>query len=104
MGKIFVTDRQGVERALDAEPGNTVMEIARDSGLPIQAICGGNRVCTTCHVYVDLDWYTKLTPPIHDEQSLLEETGLDRPTSRLSCQIPYTHEIDGLKVTLAPEY
>ena len=104
MGTIFVTDREGVEHKLDAEPGMTVMEITRDSGLPVEAICGGNCICTTCQIYVDPEWYAKLTPPSEDEQVLLEESGNAQPTSRLGCQVPYTDELDGFKATLAPLY
>ncbi len=104
MGTIYITDREGAEHVLAAEPGTTVMEITRDAGLPVVAICGGNGVCTTCHVYVDLDWYARLTPPNENESEMLEETGIGRPTSRLACQIPYTDALDGLKATLAPEY
>ena len=104
MGTIFVTDREGVEHKLDAEPGMTVMEITRDSGLPVEAICGGNCICKTCQVYVDPEWYAKLTPPSEDEQVLLEESGNAQPTTRLGCQVPYTDELDGFKATLAPLY
>ena len=37
------------------------------------------------------------------ENDLLESTDHRGATSRLSCQIPFTPELDGLKVTIAPE-
>ena len=38
-----------------------------------------------------------------DEDDLLESSDHRKDTSRLSCQIPLTADLDGLKVTLAPE-
>jgi 2Fe-2S ferredoxin len=55
-------------------------------------------------VYVDPAWLPKLTPPAKDETMMLDEAFQVRDESRLSCQIPFTAELDGLRVTLAPEY
>jgi 2Fe-2S ferredoxin len=38
-----------------------------------------------------------------DEDDLLESSDHRAPTSRLSCQIPLTADLDGLHVTIAPE-
>ncbi len=101
---IYVVDRHGVEHKLEAREGSSVMEVIRDAGLPVEAICGGQCICTTCHVYVDELWVDKL-PEIQDmEMVLVEDSGSYKDNSRLSCQIDYSTELDGLKVTLAPEY
>ena len=60
--KIYVTDPDGTEHALDAVEGWRVMEIIRDHGLPIKAECGGACACATCHVYVDEAWLDKIAP------------------------------------------
>jgi 2Fe-2S ferredoxin len=65
--------------------------------------CGGNATCATCHVYVDEAWLPKLAPKSGDEDALLEGTAAERrPTSRLSCQIRITPELDG-RVLHLPE-
>jgi 2Fe-2S ferredoxin len=104
MPSIIATDREGVEHKIEATVGWSVMEILREAGLPIEAACGGCCSCATCHVYVDPAWLPKLTPPAKDETMMLDEAFQVRDESRLSCQIPFTAELDGLRVTLAPEY
>jgi ferredoxin, 2Fe-2S len=56
MGSVHAIDRDGDEHTLEARAGYTLMEILRDGGLPIEAICGGQCICSTCHVYVDAAW------------------------------------------------
>lgn len=64
--------------------------------------CGGGLACATCHCYVDEAWADKAgTPTSQDERDMLEMTASEiRPTSRLSCQIEMTAELDGLVVHL----
>jgi 2Fe-2S ferredoxin len=104
MPTIHVTDREGGARELDGPVGWSVMEVIREAGLPIEAACGGCCACATCHVYVDADWLPKLVPPGPDEGMMLDEAFEVRNTSRLSCQVKVTEALDGLRVTLAPEF
>jgi 2Fe-2S ferredoxin len=99
--KILVTDQSGVEHELEGLDGWRTMEVIRDWGLNIKAECGGACSCATCHVYVDEAWFHRLPPPSGDEEDLLYSTLDKKPTSRLSCQILLSDELDGLKVTLA---
>lgn len=103
MGVIRVTDREGKVHELDALEGWRVMEIIRDWGLPMEGTCGGACDCATCHVIVASHWADRLFPPRAEELDKLDELPLIEPTSRLSCQILYSPELDGLEVTLAPE-
>ena len=104
MSDVLVTDRDGEIHELDGNPGDSFMEILRDAGLPIEAICGGQSICSTCHVYVDEQWADKLPPREEVEQVMVEDTGHFQETSRLSCQIDYADELAGIKLTLAPQY
>jgi 2Fe-2S ferredoxin len=99
--KIYVTDPDGKEHALDAVEGWRVMEIIRDHGLPIKAECGGACACATCHVYVDEAWLDKIPSMRDEEEDMLDEAFDQRDNSRLSCQIVMDETLDGLKVTLA---
>ena len=101
---IYVVDREGVKHELEAGEGSSVMEVIRDAGLPVEAICGGQCVCTTCHVYIDEEWKDKLENMQEMEKVLVEDSGSYQENSRLSCQIDYSDAINGLKVTLAPEF
>jgi len=100
--KINVTDQEGIEHELDALEGWRIMEIIRDHDLPIKAECGGCCSCATCHIYVENEWLDKLYPPSEEETDMLDEAFEVEDNSRLSCQILFTPELNGLKVTLAP--
>jgi len=100
--KIFVTDLDGQEHALDAIEGWRVMEIIRDHGLPIKAECGGACACATCHVYIDESWLDRIHAMNEEEEDMLDEAFDLQDNSRLSCQIIMSKELDGLKIKLAP--
>jgi 2Fe-2S ferredoxin len=99
---IVVTDRHGAEHRLPAEEGWRAMEVIRDWGLDIKAECGGACACATCHVHVDREWATLLPPPTAEEIDMLDGAFDVDETSRLSCQILLTPEMDGLRMRLAP--
>jgi 2Fe-2S ferredoxin len=101
--KIIATDRKGEAHTVEGRDGWTVMEILRDAGLPITADCGGACACATCHIYIDQDWYAKVPPPSDSEVDMLDMAVAVEPNSRLSCQLTCTPELDGIKVTIAPE-
>ena len=104
MPKLGVTNREGETSEIDVEDGLTVMEAIRDTGFDeLLALCGGCCSCATCHVYIDEGGSAGMPEMTEDEDDLLESSDHRKDTSRLSCQIPLTGELDGLKVTLAPE-
>jgi ferredoxin, 2Fe-2S len=99
MPKINYTEHDGTVRTVDAEVGATVMETAIRNSVPgIVAECGGACSCATCHVHVDEAWTEKVGPPSAMEEDMLDFAFDVRPTSRLSCQIKVTDELDGLVV------
>jgi 2Fe-2S ferredoxin len=100
--RIIVIDQTGQRHEIPAPPGFRVMEIIRDSGLPIRAECGGCCACATCHVYVSDGWNEKLPAKDEEEEDMLDLAFDVADTSRLSCQLLMTPELDGLTVTLAP--
>lgn len=80
------------------------MEALRDNGLDeLLALCGGCASCTTCHVYVDPDSAGDLPPLSEDENDLLDSSDHRTDRSRLSCQIPLTGALDGIRVVIALE-
>ncbi len=61
MAKITYIEHNGTEHVVDVKNGMTVMEGARDNGVPgIDADCGGACACSTCHVYVADEWVEKI--------------------------------------------
>ena len=104
MPKLTVVNRAGEESTIDVEDGLTVMEAIRDNGFDeLLALCGGCCSCATCHVHVDPAFSGKLPEMSEDEDDLLESSDHRNDSSRLGCQIPFTGDLDGLKVTIAPE-
>jgi len=104
MTKLIITDTEGTTSEVEGEVGLTIMEIIRDNDFEdLAAICGGCCSCCTCHVYVDEDWLDKLPPMEDDERDLLEDNSNFQANSRLSCQIEYDEDLDGIAVTIAPE-
>ena len=103
MALLRVVDRDGVEHEVDAKPGLKVMETLRELDYGVAAICGGMCSCATCHVYVDPEWASKLPEPMSDERELLTELSHHEQNSRLSCQIEFTNELAGLRITIAPD-
>ena len=103
MNKIIVKDREGNIQELSADIGLTLMEIIRDAGMDIEAACGGCCACATCHLYVDKDWFSKLSAMEDDEEAMLDQAFNLKVNSRLGCQIEFNEELDGIKVELAPE-
>jgi 2Fe-2S ferredoxin len=104
MAKVVFVQPDGVACTLEAPVGISVMEVARQHGVPgILARCGGACACATCHVYVDPPWLGELTPPEDMELGMLEAAWQPRHNSRLSCQLQLTRELDGLRVSVPAE-
>lgn len=98
--KIILVDGHGREQMLDAVEGWRVMEIIRDHGFPIIAECGGACACGTCQVEVDPQWTARLHDPREDELDMLDQNYASE-WSRLSCQLIFTSELDGLRLRIA---
>jgi 2Fe-2S ferredoxin len=103
MPLLRVVDRDGAEHEVEAKAGLKVMETLRELDYGVAAICGGMCSCATCHVYVDPEWVERLQPAMSDERELLAELAHRERNSRLSCQIEFTKELAGLRVTIAPD-
>lgn len=104
MPRLIVTTRDGTSSEVDVADGLTVMEAIRDNGFDeLLALCGGCCSCATCHVHVDPTFTDRLPPMSEDEDDLLESSDHRVASSRLGCQLPFTADLDGLKVTIAPE-
>ena len=104
MPQITVVNQAGEESQIDAAEGLTLMEVIRDGGFDeLLALCGGCCSCATCHVHIDPEFADKLPDMTEDENDLLDSSDNRDANSRLSCQIPVTAALAGLKVTIAQE-
>lgn len=104
MTKLIVVNQAGAEKEIEATEGRTLMEVIRDNGFDeLLALCGGCCSCATCHVHIDPAFADKLAPISEDENDLLDSSDHRNEFSRLSCQVPVTADLDGMKVTLAKD-
>ncbi|MGQ0700484.1 MAG: 2Fe-2S iron-sulfur cluster-binding protein [Panacagrimonas sp.] len=102
MIQIVFVDPTGKEHKVEAEPGQSVMQAAVGALVPgIEASCGGNCICATCHAHIDERWFAQLPPPDAIEASMLECTAAPQPTSRLTCQVQLSEALDGMVVRIA---
>lgn len=102
MAKITYKHPDGTETVVDVRAPDTVMRGAKLNNIDgIEAQCGGSAQCGTCHVYVDGGGSVPLPPMDEVEDDVLYGTACPRrATSRLSCQLPVSEEMDGLVVQL----
>lgn len=104
MPKVTFVEHDGTEHAVDAQVGQSLMNAAIDNLVPgIDADCGGECSCATCHVMVREEFMAKVGQPDEREEAMLDLNPERQPTSRLSCQIPVTDDLEGLVVDV-PEF
>lgn len=99
MPTIHFTSFTGQQQSIEAPEGTVLMQAAVQGGVAgIDADCGGQCACATCHVYIESPWLEQL-PPVGDvEDQMLELANERRANSRLSCQITLTAAQDGMQV------
>lgn len=103
MARIHVTDRMGETQVVEGRTDVSVMETLRELDNGVEALCGGMCSCATCHSYIDPSWRDRLPARSPEEEELLSELEYFRENSRLTCQLRFSEELDGLTLTIAPE-
>lgn len=97
MPQITFVTADGAEYHVDAAVGTSVMEAAMNNSVPgIAAECGGACACATCHVYMDDAAFAAQPAPDGMEGDMLEFAWEPKATSRLSCQLKVSDDMDGL--------
>src|SRR3954465_4219785 len=99
MPQVTYIEHNGTAHEIELEEGLSVMRGAVDNGVPgIDADCGGECACATCHVFVEEPWLEKTGEPSEQEASMLSFAATAQPNSRLSCQIIMSPALDGMGV------
>lgn len=91
------------ETVVEAKEGDGLLEVGQAAGMPLEGTCEGQMACSTCHVIIAKEWFDKLPRASEDEEDMLDLASGARRTSRLSCQIVLTPELDGLIVHIPAE-
>lgn len=105
MPKVTFIEHDGTAHSVEAQLGLSLMLAAITNNVPgIDADCGGECACATCHVYIEPDWQQRVTeisgPPNAQEASMLSFAATTQASSRLACQIIVTETLDGLSVRM----
>ena len=101
MTKITYIEQNGNLKTIEVQNGLTVMEGAIQNNIPgIDADCGGGMACATCHVYVTEDWFDKLEKKLDGDEDMLDQAYEPKKSSRLSCQITVSDQLDGLVINM----
>lgn len=87
----------------EAGEGLSLLEVAQAAGMPLEGTCEGQMACSTCHVVVGADWFDRLEPASEEEEDMLDLAAGVTRTSRLSCQIILSPQLEGLEVRIPPE-
>jgi 2Fe-2S ferredoxin len=96
---INVQNQDGTVTSLVAptDMGLSLMEFLKGNEYDILATCGGMALCATCHVEV-VKGFEKLGEIGNDEYAMLDTLPNITDTSRLSCQLRLSDELDGITV------
>lgn len=101
MSKVIYIDKKNKQYAVDVKNGTNLMQAAIDNLVPgVLGDCGGAAACATCHVFVDPEWAGRAGPASDIELDLIDGLLETKPTSRLSCQIVMSDELDGIVLHL----
>lgn len=79
--------------------GLSLMEFLKGNEYDILATCGGMALCATCHVEV-VNGFDNLKEITDDEYAMLDTLPNITSTSRLSCQLKLSPEMDGITVKI----
>jgi len=92
-----------LDKEVDAAPGQRLLDVAWAAREPLEGACEGVMACSTCHVIVDAEDFTRLPSATEEEEDLLDLAAHATRTSRLACQIILTKDMESLTVRIPPE-
>ena len=100
----FLTPDGDLATEAEGAAGDRLLEIGQARGMPLEGTCEGQMACSTCHVIVAAEDFARLPRASEEEEDMLDLAVGATRTSRLSCQIVLTPELDGLTVSLPSEH
>lgn len=89
-----------------ANVGETLLQVAHRSSVPLEGACGGSLSCSTCHVVLEEDFYHSVTdnnPISDDENDMLDYAYGVTQCSRLGCQVKVDESFKGASIQLPPQ-
>jgi ferredoxin len=101
MIKIKHIDKKGNQKLINANKGLSLLEVSKNNNINLEGSCGGEMLCSTCHVYILSNHISKLKKKTQEEKEILALTENLKKNSRLACQIERTSNLDGLIFCIA---
>ena len=101
MVKINFLDNNNKLKEIEANDGSSLLEVSKKNSINLEGSCGGEMLCSTCHVYILSNHINKLKKQTHEEKEILALTNNLKKNSRLACQIKVTHKLKGLIFSIA---
>lgn len=95
--------RDGSRVDAEGAEGTSLLEVGQAAGMALEGTCEGQMACSTCHVIVAREWFDRLKRASEEEEDMLDLAAGAVRTSRLSCQIVLSPELDGLEVRIPAE-
>lgn len=89
-----------LDREIEAKAGQRLLDVAWAAKQPLEGACEGVMACSTCHVIVEKTDFDKLPRASDEEEDLLDLAAHATRTSRLSCQIILTDDMETLDVRI----
>ena len=101
MVKINFLDNNNNLKEIEANDGSSLLEVSKKNNINLEGTCGGEMLCSTCHVYILSEHIDNLNKQTIEEKEILALTKNLKKTSRLACQIKITGKLEGLIFSIA---
>tara|TARA_B100001013_G_C24266977_1_gene307259 strand:- start:88 stop:393 length:306 start_codon:yes stop_codon:yes gene_type:complete len=96
MVKIKFLDKKGKYKNINAEVGSNLLEVAKNNHIKMEGACGGEMLCSTCHVRILSKHINKIKKKSAEEREMLLLANNLKKNSRLACQIKIKNNLNGL--------
>tara|TARA_B100000029_G_C16836768_1_gene690147 strand:+ start:218 stop:523 length:306 start_codon:yes stop_codon:yes gene_type:complete len=101
MVKINFLDENKKINVIDAKDGSNLLEVAKKNNVNLEGTCGGDMLCSTCHVHILSEHINYLNKQTIEEKEILALTKNLKKNSRLACQIKISSKLKGLIFSIA---
>ncbi|KAF9905664.1 hypothetical protein EC991_001495 [Linnemannia zychae] len=88
--------QDGEEISVQAHEGESLLDVAWANDIDIEGACEASLACSTCHLILDPESFSKLEEPTDEENDMLDLAFGLTDTSRLGCQVLMNKDLDGI--------
>ncbi|KAF4674039.1 Adrenodoxin, mitochondrial [Perkinsus olseni] len=99
----FADTEGNILKTVNARLGQSLLEVAHANDIDIEAACGGQCACATCHMILPEEVFKSISEPDEEELDMLDLAAEVTETSRLGCQVTVTPEMDKTTIQLPSE-